>query len=151
MQALVDRRGRRLVAGLVALGVSVLGSACAADPARPPGDSEGPLVCSPASPCVPLDQELEAQCKGGQTTVRRGMIAGLTVVTVETDPESYVYTKFTHYYDASGRLVGRSSFISEYARHVREGNVPAGAPVGWVDVCLRQATPPPPTPPPTGE
>jgi hypothetical protein len=69
------------------------------------------------------------------------LLAGLTVVTVETDPTSYVYTKFTHYYDASGRLVGRSSFISEYARHVREGEVPVGSPVGWIDVCLRNAKP----------
>lgn len=125
--------------GLLTLGATL--SACAADRSRPPGDSEGPLVCSPASPCVPLQQELDTQCNGGQTTVRRGMLAGLTVVTVETDPESYVYTKFTHYYDAAGRLVGRSSFISEYARHVREGQVPDGSPVGWVDVCVRSAKP----------
>jgi hypothetical protein len=135
----------QFVTGFITLGATL--SACAADPSRPPGDVEGPLICSPAAPCVPLQQELDKQCSGGQTTVRRGMLAGLTVVTVATDPKSYVYTKFTHYYDATGRLVGRSSFISEYARHVREGEVPAGSPVGWVDVCVRTAKPPMEAPP----
>jgi hypothetical protein len=138
----------QFVTGLVTLGATW--SACAAGPSRPPGDSEGPLDCSAASPCVPLQQELDTQCNGGLTTVRRGMLEGLTVVTVETDPESYVYTRFTSYYDAAGRLVGRSSFISEYARHVREGQVPVGSPVGWVDVCVATVRPPT-TAPPTEE
>jgi hypothetical protein len=52
------------------------------------------------------------------------MLAGLTVVTIETDPTSYVYTKFTRYYDAAGRLVGRSSFISEFTPNMSPAKVP---------------------------
>ena len=103
-------------------------------PSGPPGATNGPLVCTPTSPCPPLQQEIEAQCKG-QATVQTGMLGGLTVLKIETDPSSYVFTSFSYYYDASGRLVGRSMFVSEYARHSREGTVPNGAPLGMVDAC----------------
>lgn len=83
---------------------------------------------------MPLEQEIAAQC-GGSATVQRGMLGGYTVLTIATDPQSYVYTSFSNYYDATGRLVGRSRFVSEYAMHSREGIVPVGSPIGMVSAC----------------
>lgn len=95
--------------------------------------ASGPLACSPIA-CLPLTQEIEAQCKGN-TSVRIGQVGGFTVLRVETDPRSFVFTSFSSFYDASGRLVGRSTFVNEYQRHSREGFVPEGAPASMSDAC----------------
>lgn len=93
----------------------------------------GPLACSPIA-CLPLAQEIEAQCKRN-ASVRVGQVDGFTVLRVETDPRSFVFTSFSSFYDRSGGLVGRSTFVNEYQRHSREGFVPEGVPASMSEAC----------------
>ena len=130
------RISTKLVCGLAVVAGAV---GCAAKPPQPAppnsvlNQAEGPLSCSPVA-CLPLAQEVEAQCKGS-ASVRIGQLGAFTVLRVETDPRSFVFTSFSSFYDASGRLVGRSTFVNEYQRHSREGFVPEGAPATMSDAC----------------
>jgi len=91
------------------------------------------LDCN-AVPCTELQKEIEQQCKQ-IATVRLGTVGRYTVLSVQTDPTSIVYTSFRYVYDRKGALVGRSVFVNEYSRHDKEGIVPRGEVVREHDPC----------------
>ncbi len=110
-----------------ALLVALASPGCSGPPARGPLDPDppGPLACH-VIPCRSFEEERATQCGKPGTQVRVGTLAGFTVLTAETDPTSVVFTSFKFYFDASGRLVGRSSFINEWGRRSLEGRAPLG-------------------------
>lgn len=113
-------------------------AACRSEPsfAGPPGTGgpsrhgargrEAAALSCGNTPCSTLTEELAKQCSYPGTTVTLSDVRGYTVLRARTDPESYVYTSFTLVFDSTGKLVGRDSFVSEYARHETEGVVPRG-------------------------
>lgn len=114
-------------------------SVVACSPSAPPRgpldpDPAGPLACQ-VTPCRSLADERAAQCSQPGTQVRIGAVGGFTVLIAETDPTSVVFTSFKLYFDASGRLVGRSSFVNEWGRATKEGFVPPDAPTNLAPAC----------------
>jgi hypothetical protein len=115
----MSKRGVGLM--VVALGLG----GCSSGGPRGPDDAT-PLRCGQTDACKPLDMEIADAC-ASKSTVRRQTCGNYTVLSVATDPNSYVYTKENRYYDSSGRLVGTSMFVSEYARFINQGEVPSCA------------------------
>lgn len=130
------RNGMRPILALAILGPLACGHAPPGDSRARPESASAPLDCSRGD-CRSLDDEIAHQCELSGTTVSRATNGRYTVVVAQTDPESYVHTKMTFVFDERGALVGRASFVSEYARWSTEGVVPRGDNGPFVDACTR--------------
>jgi hypothetical protein len=102
---------------------------------KPRGGSR--LDCGPGG-CLSLADEIARQCRDPGTTVTRAVNGRYTVVTAQTDPESFIHTSVSFVFDGRGTLVGRTTFVNEWGRRSREGIVPRGPAGAAVDACGAQ-------------
>ncbi len=103
----------------------------------PPPVTSQPLTCNTPDACRSLDAEKAARCNGYHT-LTESSCGQFRLLVIETDPTSVTYTKELYYYDGTGRLVGRSTFVNEYGRQLIEGNVPQCSAASPQVVCQRK-------------
>jgi hypothetical protein len=107
-------------------------------PSRP-GDATSALACPTPGACPPLREQLDASCRASASkSIQLGSCEGYSVLVIETDPTSPIFTSETRYYDAGGTLVGKRVFVNEYQRTIVEGFEPSCSPPTPVDPCARR-------------